>query len=559
MLLSTLVSAWPTRRAEVYPRAMWPTVLYTEGIKALAVENNPGRALDLFKKAVALDSLHAPSFYSMAGLLMEEDTEKALGYSHRARMIDTTNSWYGGQYARLLAVAGQYDKALDEYARLARISPRDPENYRMLAALYEARKQPYTAIAILDSAEYKLGRIEELAQMKLNLLLGVNLYDKAIAESRALVDEYPWNPDNHRMLAELYSRAGKDSLATLQWTAALEIDSTDVRTLMALSDYYRSRNDVQNFFATGRRLMLSDRLPLTDKLDFIRELKGIRAIYTENFYQIRSLVSLLLVKYPADFDVLDMWGETLIASEGVEPALEFYKSHLGDKGVPESFFNTVLDMEGYLKRPDSLARYTALALERFPRNVDLYLRQGATLSYMDHDAEALESYREAMRYAASDSLRSVVYGMIGDQYHKISKAAKGNDSYRKALRLWPDNSAVLNNFAYFLTTDGPDGRDLDKAVEMSKRAIELSTGNATYLDTYAWALFKAGRPAEAKKVMQQAVSLDSSDSDVLLVHYGDILYALGEYFMATVYWEKARDKGYDKDEIEQRLKLTEGK
>ena len=45
----------------------------------------------------------------------------------------------------------------------------------------------------------------------------------------------------------------------------------------------------------------------------------------------------------------------------------------------------------------------------------------------------------------------------------------------------------------------------------------------------------------------------------MFLHYGDILYALKDNFMAVFYWEKAREKGYDSEEIDKRLKQVETK
>ena len=44
---------------------------------------------------------------------------------------------------------------------------------------------------------------------------------------------------------------------------------------------------------------------------------------------------------------------------------------------------------------------------------------------------------------------------------------------------------------------------------MSSRAVALTDNNPTYLDTHAWVLFRLGRTEEARKIMQQAVALDS--------------------------------------------------
>ena len=102
--------------------------------------------------------------------------------------------------------------------------------------------------------------------------------------------------------------------------------------------------------------------------------------------------------------------------------------------------------------------------------------------------------------------------------------------------------------------------NLDKALEMVERALELSANNPTFLDTKAWVLYKLGRYAEAKKVMQYAISLDRSKSPEYALHYGDILHALGEEFMAKTYWRKALERGADKEEIERRfLPQTEKK
>ena len=113
---------------------------------------------------------------------------------------------------------------------------------------------------------------------------------------------------------------------------------------------------------------------------------------------------------------------------------------------------------------------------------------------------------------------------------------------------------VYNNYAYYLSVLG---EQLDLAEEMAVKANRLDPGNATYLDTQAWVYFKQGRYEEAKTIMQQALGLDGNSSEELMVHYGDILNALGDHFMAAFYWKKAQEKGYDEQEIEKRLKSIE--
>ena len=54
--------------------------------------------------------------------------------------------------------------------------------------------------------------------------------------------------------------------------------------------------------------------------------------------------------------------------------------------------------------------------------------------------------------------------------------------------------------------------------------------------------------------MQQAISFDSSDSAVLFYHYGEILAALGETFLAETYLNRAIEAGYpDPEAVKARI------
>ena len=142
------------------------------------------------------------------------------------------------------------------------------------------------------------------------------------------------------------------------------------------------------------------------------------------------------------------------------------------------------------------------------------------------------------------------FGTRSTDRNQRKQMARCYDCYDKALALHAENASVLNNYAYFLSLEE---RDLERALQMAERATALAANNPTFLDTRAWVLHKLDRNDEAKRIMRQAISLDATNSADLQLHYGDILAALGERFMAEVYWRKALDNGYDKPSIEQRI------
>ena len=59
--------------------------------------------------------------------------------------------------------------------------------------------------------------------------------------------------------------------------------------------------------------------------------------------------------------------------------------------------------------------------------------------------------------------------------------------------------------------------------------------------------------------MMQAISLDSSNDDTLLLHYAEILAADGSEFMAEMYYKRAMEAGGNKEYINQRLEALKNK
>lgn len=528
---------------------------YTEGIKAASIHQNSADARRLFDRTLIEDSLFAPAWFEIAELLIDNQPAEAVPFSRRAGEIDSTNTTYRSQLGRALVTAGDYTEALSIYNQLLTDDPHNPMNYRMLAALYEVKGQPYTAISILDTAEYKLGRIEELTSFKRQLLVNVRMFDKALSETDALINDYPYDDTNYLIKADIYRRMGKDSAAVANYREALRIDSTNVMTLMAVADFYKRKNDNSRYLAVVKRIFELKTFPADQKKQIFEELTMNIDYYRANYLAINNLATTLIITHPDDFSILSLYATHLIRSGEIEAALGLYKSYIeGNPGSDTDPYFAVMDIESYMQRPDSVLKYSAMALGKFPEDPDLYLRNGFAMSSMKKNAEALESYNQAFKFAKTDSVRSVVAGIIGDHYHQAGDTGKTYSAYRKALKYNPDNSTVLNNYAYYLSEED---RQLKKAEQMSARANELSQSNATFLDTHAWILYKLGRYEEAKKYILQAIALDSSGSEVLLVHYGDILYKLGDDFMARVYWKRALEKGYDAAEIETRLKQLE--
>lgn len=564
---SAFVAGKGVADAPEWPDSLRSVYLYTEGIKQNAIAGDTARARALFTEAVRRDSTFAPAWYELATGGMYSSADEGAELARRAYRLDTTNKWYHQYYGQALILAGRYKEALGVYRDLQVQYPDDPDHYRLLAALYEEAGDPYMALATLDSAEMRFGRIPLLSTMKRHLLMGTHQIDKAVEEAEALVQAAPYEQEHRVSLAELYGLAGKDSLARAEYDRALRIDPANLSALMSLADYHTSKQQYRELLDVTKRLFESDAMPLDTKIRRFEQFTSDIRFYRQFYPQLNDLASTLAIRYPDDSRVVELYAGHLIASGELEQALALYKLHLGDRPPRKEFYQAVIDIESYLQRPDSTRRYLTQALALFPQEISFHLAEGNALVREGENEGAVRAYRQSLRYADTDSLRGVIWGMIGDARHQqAEQGAAGTsasakraarkameacyDAYERSLNYLRDNPMVLNNYAYFLAVEG---RDLERALEMASRAVALTDNNPTYLDTYAWALFRLGRLDEAKKAIQQAVAFDSQENPELLVHYGDILDALGERFSAEIYWRKALEKGYDAAPIERRL------
>ena len=185
---------------------------------------------------------------------------------------------------------------------------------------------------------------------------------------------------------------------------------------------------------------------------------------------------------------------------------------------------------------------TVLA-QRYPEDSDALLVRASLFSRQKQYAAAIADYEALAARRPKDSLTIVsTQPALGDLYYHTGQVKKAFKCFEKALRVDPDNTLVLNNYAYFLSLEG---KNLKKAKAMSAKAIAAEPDNPTYLDTYAWILHLTGQHQEAKAMFKSAMVHGGKEHAEILDHYAEVLYALKEYDLAYIYWNQAKSLNPD--------------
>lgn len=563
-----------------------PTNHYIEAVKHLAIELDTLSAERSLNAALRLDSTYAPAMNRLSQIIFsqrrEESYPEALEMCRKVYLSDTSNKEYVKIYSLLLVANDSLQEALAMHTKFTAMEPHNPDNHRFKAVLESSIGKDSLAVVTLDSAAVLLGRIPELERMKHHILLSMGQHERVLAECRRHIGEAPNDAYNYSYLGEVYSILKQDSLATLCHKKAIELGENDIAILSTAGDHFITTQNVDDYMSASRLIFAHPDMPLEQKLRIYNALITNESIYHRYFAQIWSLARILNQNYPTSPEVVDIYATYLIHAGNIEEALAHYKAHFDDQPPQLDYFLTASEIESYLERYDQASSTLDRAIELFPENrCELLLRKGHINSLNALDERAHECYSQALEVAPTDSLKSVCATFIGDLYQKMAQGSlssveesyrlrnNGNgerewkkltkrcyNAYEEALGYNPDNCAALNNYAYFLSIEG---RNLERALTMATRATALEPNNATYLDTHSWVLYKLSRYDEAKRILQRALTLIEQPSAELQLHYGDILEALGEKFMAEVYWERALNNGADPKQIEQRKERIKGK
>lgn len=526
------------------------TYRHTEAIKSLAIRRDTATAREIWLDIVAQDTTYAPAHYYLSRTARGTERRESLRHAHKAFVGDTMNKWYAENYATQLVVAGQHTRAIPIFRRLMRLDPKNLQAYHALAILYGSTGMPYSAIAILDSAEMRVGYNPYLAELQQELLLDTRQYDRAIEAGKRRAKEQPYDGTVRTSLALAYDAAGRDSLAEATLDEAFRLDTTNIATTMLVAEYYLRKGNTRRMLDYEEHLFRNKSLSVDDKLRRWDIHTSDVGFYGKNYLRLGSMVQRLAIDYPNNPKVVAAYAAHMLAGGEYDYALDYLRRHLTDEATTDENYIEVLQLEFFLGKKELVEEDLAAALRRYPDSFKLLSFSGFYKGENDDHEGAIATFKMGITKASTDAERSEMWGYIGDVYHDMGNNSSAFKAYKRALKLDKDNVLVLNNYAYFLSLTG---KALDRALEMSARAIELESSNATYIDTHAWVLHRMGRNDEAKKMMLRALSLDGQRDPDLLAHYGDILWALGEKFMAETYWQKAVERGYDKDKMEHHI------
>lgn len=147
-----------------------------------------------------------------------------------------------------------------------------------------------------------------------------------------------------------------------------------------------------------------------------------------------------------------------------------------------------------------------------PKNPDLLSELGMLYDRNKQPRKAIDVYADALTIRPEHYL--ALRGQA-DAYLNIGKHAEAVTDYDAALKLKPDDTELLNNFAWVLATSPDDSvRDGKRAIELGTQAAKATDyKQAHILSTLAAGYAESGDFDKAREWSQKAVDLGTEDAD----------------------------------------------
>jgi tetratricopeptide (TPR) repeat protein len=139
-----------------------------------------------------------------------------------------------------------------------------------------------------------------------------------------------------------------------------------------------------------------------------------------------------------------------------------------------------------------------------------------------------------VRQAVADDPDLLYY--VAHLYGLIDEPQSTDQVLQDVLKLDPTHAQAGNDLGY---TWADAGKNLDRAEELIRLAVNAEPDNPSYLDSLGWVLYKRGRFDQASKLLEQACSPAETADPIVLDHLGDDMYRLNRTDQAKQAWQRS--------------------
>ena len=507
-------------------------------------------ALIAYEKCISLIPKEPAPYYHIAKLYLYifQDIDNAKDYINEAIAINPNNEWYYYELLSIYSIENNRTGKLDIYYKLIDFNSDNIFYYLEAINLLIDLKKYSNAVKFIKNTQKKLGVSNELLLALKDVYLAENNFKEAEKIGKRLTERSSFFFND---LAEIYMYFNDYDNAIKSYSKLLESDSDNPKAIIALHAIYSNKEDVEGQEKYLLKIAQSDQINIEIKKEIFYNL--LLSNKYKAYPQFKIMIERAIRLHPKEPLFNLMLGD-IYAKEGKSTsAIKHYYLSLNSGIIKDDYIYTkLIEIYWQTEQTDSIIEVSKIAIERFPFTPMFYYYQGVAFSNKEEHESSINTLIKGKEFIFdNEPLVSDFYSLIGNSYHELNNHPLSDEAYEKALQHNPNNTYVLNNYSYYLSVRE---EKLLLAKDMIITCIELTANepNPSFIDTYAWILYKLGEYSLARIEIEKAVELEQNSS-VILDHYGDILRALCLVSQAKLQWEKAHKLNTEDLQIKKKL------
>lgn len=530
---------------------------FVEAIRQKNAGNIP-QSIDLFIKAYDINPRSAIVSFELGKLfLLQNNPDMGFSYIKNAAELDSTNFFYQESLGQLYIAKNKTAEAIAVYQNIARLFPDKDEILYDLGRLYAQQKEYKKAIAAYDKFEKRIGVNKSLSYEKVQLYVQMKNYKQAHREVDNLIERFPSDHTLWIMKGDLEMETSDLDDAFEDYQKALALAPESGYVFISLTGYYEKTNQMDEAEKCLFKIFEAKDITFSDKSRFLENILHYYENKPDGTDKINKVYLSIVDSEPTEYQAHLNYATFLISQKKGQEAKEHLRTAVYLKPECVDCWLTLFDLE-YKK--DSLdAAYSILeeAIKAMPDEPLFYYYSGLIASTKEKSEQAISFLEQTLqktnfqdkRYSEMNKVTCV---LLSDLYYKKNEKDKAIQMCKKALTITPDDVYLLNNCAYYMAITGGD---LALAEQMSAKTIEKEPLNTSFLDTYAYILFKQKKYNLALFYVERAVEYvaeDESRSEVY-EHYGDILFFSNQKEKALEMWKKSVEFGQKSETINRKI------
>jgi tetratricopeptide (TPR) repeat protein len=279
------------------------------------------------------------------------------------------------------------------------------------------------------------------------------------------------------------------------------------------------------------------------------------AMTDEQSVQVAQLYARLALALDGDKPVVQtLLGDLQAQAKRYQEAIDAYDQVAQSSPLRiNADLEIAINLQRLERNKEAIDKLAALAAAN-PKNYDALVTLGNLYRVNEAHAKAVDAYTQALALLPKlekEHWRILYYRGIA--YEAQKQWDKAEPDFRQALTLQPEEPLVLNYLGYAMI----DRRqNLNEALGMVKKAVELKPNDGYIVDSLGWAYYQLGDYEEALTHIERAVDLIPSDP-IIGEHLGDVYWKVGRTLEAKFQWQHAKDnkpEAKDLKRIEDKLK-----